>query len=135
VNKVETLIGYAFAVLVGLAVGIGATRMTYPPAAVDSPAATDLVAVGKTYKASLANSYRLALLAGAQTLDGGGTVEQAISDVARLWLQNRTQLYEQSIVPALAKIVPQGTPDANVTAAQKAEMATAFRSLAKGLSQ
>lgn len=117
-----------------VAVGIDRTVSCTPPTATGLPGADSFVAVGRTYLPQLGRAYAGAWEDGAKTLDSGQSVHASLDVVARSWSSNRGALFDRSLAPLFASIVPESTADADVTPAQRAAMAAAWRGLARGLS-
>lgn len=94
---------------------------------------TDFVALGKAYAKELGASYAPAWASYATDLDAGKPLKDAATAMNASWTQNRTAVYEKLIAPELNAIVPENTPDAQVTASQRKALAAAARNFAKGL--
>jgi len=92
------------------------------------------VAIGKAYVPRLGAAYAEAWTKGAEQLDAGSSPPAALAVVASTWQIARTDLFNEVVQPELAKIVPESTLDADVTAAERAALAAAMRGLARGLS-
>jgi hypothetical protein len=90
-------------------------------------------AIGKDYAPKLAAAYAAAWTAGAFELGDGSSPPAALGVVASTWATKRADLFDAVIKPELSKIVPEDTPDADVTPAERAALAAAFRGLAAGL--
>ena len=97
----------------------------------DSVAA--MKAVGRAYPKALASAYAEAWLHGADALDAGRGVSEALGAVSDAWSAGRTALFDREIAPAFAAVVPEGRPDAEVSAADRAALAALWRGLAAGL--
>jgi hypothetical protein len=93
------------------------------------------VALGRAYLPQLGKAYAAAWDDGAKALDAGQAVSAALDAVAKGWTANRTALYDTAITPELAKILPESVKDADVTPAERAALAAAWRGLARGLAQ
>jgi hypothetical protein len=92
-----------------------------------------LVRLGKTYTVNLGKVYASAWETGAASLDAGKPVSEALGSVRAAWDQDRGRLFNRFISIEFDKIVPQGKADADVTAAERAELSKAWRSFAAGL--
>jgi hypothetical protein len=141
-NRLKTIAGLCLtALLAGIAgadIQFHVSRIVSPPHAAPPPAASrvdPIAATAAAYGRSLTQAYAAAWLDGARKLDGGATVEAGLATVAKSWSTNRGELYDGQLTPVLKSIVPEGTADGDVTPAQVAKMAAAFRSIAAGLSE
>ncbi len=137
-NPVEKLAGWALGLILlsGFAVAVvdrhvHPTVQATPVVPVVDPR---FVAIGQAYPAQLAKAYAAAWDQGAKQLDAGATVSAAIDAVGKAWTSKRTELYDATLTPALSAILPESTADADVTPAERAALAAAFRGLARGLS-
>ena len=137
-HPLEKLAGWALGLILvsGLVVAIAdyhsrpVLRTTPLSPAVDAR----FVAIGHAYPQQLAKAYAAAWDQGAKQLDAGATVSAALDAVGKAWTSKRTELYDQVVTPALSAILPESTADADVTPAERAALAAAFRGLARGLS-
>ncbi len=133
----RSLLTVAISGVVGAAVSFGVSQYlrTFegpnpsPPAPVDRR----FVALGRAYLPQLGNAYAAAWERGAKALDSGQGLSAAIEVVAQTWTVNRTDIFNKLLTPEQAKIVPESTKDADVTPAERAAMAAAWRGLALGL--
>lgn len=100
-----------------------------------APATTDFVKLGAEYGKQLGPSYAPAWKAYAADLRAGKSLGDAVKNTNGVWKDNREAIYQKFIAPELSKIVPDGTPDEQVTPAQRAAMAAAADGLAKGLGE
>jgi hypothetical protein len=98
----------------------------------DSPDAT-FVTIGQAYKTELAKVYAHAWEEGAKSLDAGAAPGAALDGVAKSWDGGRVDLFEKVVTPEFSKVVPEGRPDKELTAADRAKLAAAWRGFAKGL--
>jgi hypothetical protein len=99
------------------------------------PSADDNFRVlGRAYVAKLGGAYAQGWDEGATQLEAGVAVSKALAAVGSTWTTARTALYDATITPQLAKILPESTDDDDVTPAERAALAAAFRGLARGLS-
>jgi hypothetical protein len=93
------------------------------------------VMLGKAYVPQLGNAYAEAWAEGAKALDAGKSISVALEAVSKAWTSNRTVLFDQVLTPQLAKIVSESVRDSDVTQAERAALAAAWRGLASGLTQ
>ena len=103
-----------------------------PPAAVNPGVDARFVTIGRAYLPGLAKALADSYESG-EILDAGGTIENSIDVIASSWATNRTNLYNATVTPRLSEIVPPGTAPTDVTAAQRAAIAAAYRGFGKGL--
>jgi hypothetical protein len=92
------------------------------------------VNLGRAYLPQLGNAYATAWNEGARELDSGANVSDAINTVAKHWSEGRTYLYDKIITPEFDKILPDNGQHENITPAERAAMAAAWRGFALGLS-
>ncbi len=133
----RTLLTIMISSLLGgtLAIGIS-TWLDSPAGPAPSPQAPHdphFVPIGQAYIAALGKTYASAWDDGAQGLDTGQNVSNALDAVAKAWSTNRTQLFDQMITPEFGKLIPETTNDADVTPQERAAMAAAWRGFALGL--
>jgi hypothetical protein len=130
----RTLLTVALSSLLGGATAIGVfawlERPDGPPPPPHDP---HFVQVGRAYLPGLGKAYAAAWEEGVKSLEAGQPLSAAIAAVGKAWDANRTQLFDRLATPEFAKIVPESQTDANVTPAQRAAMAAAWRGLALGL--
>ncbi len=152
-SKLETVLHLLLTVLVSVVMS-GATSIAMHGAApVPTPAPTPaptplpippplplpvvpdsaLVAIGKAQAAAMGPAYAEAWEDGAKLLDAGQPLSMALKQVGTSWSAGRLALFDASIQPALHKIVPEATKDADFTPAQRVALSAAWKSLAKGL--
>jgi hypothetical protein len=98
-----------------------------------APAATDFVAIGKAYGKQLGPSYAPAWKSYADDIRAGKKFADSHKAFAEAWKASREAIYKKFIVPELKKLLPDGTPEEQVTPAQRAALAAAADDLAKGL--
>lgn len=91
------------------------------------------VAIGKAHVARLGHEYADAWDDGAKLLDAGQPVATAIEAVARSWEANRVAGFDGVITPEFSKVLPQSKPEKDVTAAERAALARAWRGFSRGL--
>lgn len=122
---------FELALIAGCVMGVWSFFRPSPsPTPTPSPS---VVAIGKDYGPALAVAYGQAWLEGAKVLDAGKTMPEAVAAVSKAWDANRSALFAAKAAPAFAAIVPESTDDKAVTAAQKAQLAAAWRDFAAGL--
>ncbi len=89
-----------------------------------------LVAVGKAYRAPLAQSYAASWEAAAKVVEAGGKVADAQAALQAAWLKGRTDSFNARVAPALAKVLPEGQePDS----ATRPKVVAAWQGFARGL--
>ena len=122
--------------VMGAAVSIGVSqwlRTSDRPAPSPPPVDRRFVALGRAYLPQLGNAYAAAWDHGAKALDSGQSLSTALDLVAQTWTTNRTEIYNKLLTPEQINIVPESTKDADVTPAERAAMAAAWRGFALGL--
>lgn len=103
------------------------------PAPVHPSADPHFVAVGKTYLSGLGKVYADAWESGAKDLDAGKPLTSALATVGKAWDSGRADHFDKVATPEFVKVIPQSVKDADVTPAQRAAMAAAWRGFATGL--
>lgn len=130
----RTLATVVFSGLVGGAVALGVAewhaRPAGPPAPPHNP---QFEKIGREYLPGLGKAYAAAWEEGAKSLDAGQPLSASLAAVSKAWEANRVSLFDSSVAPELVRIVPESQKDADVTPAQRAAMAAAWRGLALGL--
>jgi hypothetical protein len=91
------------------------------------------IQLGRAYLPDLGKAYGAAWEDGAKLLEAGQPVSTAVGQVTTSWTTKRQALMDAQISPALAKVVPESTKDADVTSSERAALAAAWRGLARGL--
>ena len=130
----RTLLTAALSSLLGGAVAIGVSAWLGQPAGPPPPPHDpNFVRVGRAYLPGLGKAYAAAWEEGAKSLEAGQPLSAAIAAVGKAWDASRTQLFDRLATPEFAKIVPESQKDTDVTPAQRAAMAAAWRGLALGL--
>src|SRR5262249_5445259 len=89
--------------------------------------------LGRAYLPRLGEAYAAAWEDGAKALDAGHPISAALDVVATAWTATRMTLYDKTMTPELAKILPESVQDADVTPVERSAMAAAWRGLARGL--
>lgn len=121
--------------IVVVSVSAGALLANRRPSGPASPAAERVLAIGRTYPRELGGVYAEAWLKGAETLDSGRSVPESLDVVAREWSAGRVALFDRAVASEFAGIVPEGKPDGEVSAADKAALASLWRAFATGLAK
>lgn len=103
------------------------------PVPVVKPTDPAFVSIGRQYADALTTSYATIWDQAADDLDSGKSLSEAMGNLGKSWNASRTQMFDQALTPAFTKIIPESTPDANITAVQRQGMAKAWRGLAQGL--
>ncbi|WP_337174794.1 hypothetical protein [Paludisphaera sp.] len=89
--------------------------------------------VGKEYPRGLATAYADAWIDGAEALESGQSVPEALGVVEKAWKAGRTSLFEERLSPCFSAIVPEGRPDGETSAFDRAALAVLWREFAAGL--
>lgn len=100
-----------------------------------SPAVERVSAIGRTYPRELGNVYAEAWIKGAEALDAGLAVPDSLDVVAREWSAGRIALFDREVAPEFSKVIPEGTPEGEISAADKAALASLWRAFAAGLTR
>ena len=133
----RTLVTVTLSSVLGGAVVIGVSD--WLPTSNDHPGSPQpphdrrYVSLGRAYLPQLGKAYAAAWDQGAKALDSGQGISAALDTVAQTWTANRTEIYDKLLTPELAKIVPESVKDSDVTPAERAAMAAAWRGFALGL--
>ena len=90
---------------------------------------------GKAYLPQLGKAYAAAWEEGAKQLEAGQSITAALEAVSKTWSANRTQLYDHVFTPEFSRIVAESVKDADVTPAERAALAAAWRGLSLGLAK
>jgi hypothetical protein len=133
----RTLLTVTLSSVLGGAVAIGVSDWLQPPTPQGSPQPPHdrrYVSLGRAYLPQLGKAYAAAWDQGAKALDSGEGISAALDTVAQNWTANRTAIYDKLLTPELAKIVPESVKDSDVTPAERAALAAAWRGFALGLS-
>jgi len=121
--------------IVVVSVSAGALLSGRRASAPVSPSAERLSAIGRTYPRELGAAYAGAWLKGAESLDAGRAVPESLDVVAREWTAGRTALFDREVAAEFSKIVPEGKPEGEISAADKAALAALWRAFAAGLAK
>lgn len=108
--------------------GFGRDRPDFQP-----PVDTSFVPIARAYSGVILDSYASAWSTAAEEVAAGQPVAEVLARIRPNWETARTPDYKAKVSPAFAAIVPEGTPHEQVTPAQRAALAAAFRGFAKGL--
>lgn len=92
-----------------------------------------LIRLGRTYTGNLGKVYASAWETGASALEAGKSVSEAVDSVAAAWDQDRVRLFNRFVAIEFDKIVPQGKADSEISTAERAALARAWRGFAAGL--
>lgn len=98
-------------------------------------AVAGVTAVGRAYPRALGAVYAESWRRGAESLDAGRSVNDSLTVVADTWAASRITLFDRAVAPAFAAVVPEGKPDAEVSTADKAALASLWRGFASGLAE
>lgn len=132
----DILVGFLVVAVVAQGIALGVYMLHHedgPP--VPQPAIDQsFVAVGHQYGATLQRNNSAAWGNFATSLKSM-PLSKALAKVGQDFNALRQADYDKILTPALAKIVPDGTPDASVTPAQLEALQAAGNGLAKGLSK
>lgn len=130
----RAILTVAVSSLLGGLVAIGIVASLDRPAGPAQPAYDpSFVKIGRTYLPELGKTYAGAWEDGAKAIDAGQPLSAAIAVVGKSWDAGRSQLFDRLATPEFAHIVPESQRDADVTPAQRAAMAAAWRGFARGL--
>ncbi len=131
------IVRYALAVLAGAGLALAVLFAGTLAGRWDQPggeaAAARLATVGRAYRLELGKVYADAWLAGARRLDDGQGPAAALEAVAKAWDAGRVALFERQVTPELARVVPEGKADAELSPGDRARLAAAWRGFARGL--
>jgi hypothetical protein len=132
--NLKSLVVYGW--LLALTVAVALPRSAPGPAPdvpepPEAQAAAGGLALGKAYKPILAGAYAAGWEAAAAALDSGGSVADAQVALQETFQQARRQSFALKMVPALNRVLPEGTEPA--TPAQRKAVVGYWRAVAKGL--
>lgn len=113
--------------------GVSCQRVPEHPDSSNPPTAQSLVRLGKAYTANLGKVYASSWETGAAALEAGKPISSALDAVRDAWDRDRMALFNRSVAAEFAKVVPPGKADSEITAAEKTELAKAWRAFASGL--
>lgn len=128
---ISSLLGAVLAVAVSVLVE-SSNKPAPPPGPPSDPR---FIALGKAYLPQLGKAYSEAWSEGAKELDAGKTIAGALDVVSQKWTSSRTQLFEHVVTPEFSKIVAESVNDTDVTPAERAALAAAWRGLSLGLAK
>jgi len=133
----RTLVTVTLSSVLGGAAAIGVSAWLAPSGGSTGtpqpPVDRRYVSLGRTYLPQLGKAYAAAWDQGAKALDSGQGISAALDTVAQTWTAKRTEVYDKLLTPELAKIVPESVKDSDITPAERAAMAAAWRGFALGL--
>jgi hypothetical protein len=128
---VSSLVGAGIACAVAALVEIPKKPAPKPGPPYDSR----FVGLGKAYLPQLGKVYAEAWDEGAKELDAGKSIVDALGAVSQKWTSSRTQLFDHVFTPEFSRIVPESVKDTDVTPAERAALAAAWRGLSLGLTK
>jgi hypothetical protein len=99
---------------------------------IDSAAAR-VRAIGRDYPRGLAKAYATSWIEGAKALESGRGVPDALGVVEKSWKAGRTSLFQETLSPCFSAVVPEGRPEAETSAFDRAALAVLWREFAAGL--
>jgi hypothetical protein len=129
----RTLLTVTLSSVLGGAVAIGVSDWLRPNNSPQPPYDRRYVSLGRAYLPQLGKAYAVAWDQGAKALDAGQGISAALDTVAQTWTANRTEIYDKLLTPELVKIVAESVKDSDVSPAERAAMAAAWRGFALGL--
>lgn len=121
--------------IVAASVSVGAFLAGRRSSGPTTPAAERVAAIGRTYPRDLGAAYAAAWIKGAESLESGRPVPESLDVVAREWSAGRIALFDRAVASEFAGVVPEGKPDDEVSAADKAALAALWRAFASGLAK
>jgi hypothetical protein len=132
-KQYQSILSSVFACLFGLAIGYK-VALFYSPSRGQPIASTDrIIAGGQKYRRMLGKAYGDAWNKGADSLDHGVALGEVMKEIGAEWQAGRDKAYAETITPVLNSVVPEGTPDKDITATQRAQLAAGMRKFATGL--
>ncbi|MDG3005515.1 hypothetical protein [Paludisphaera mucosa] len=120
-------------VVAAAAASAGVAWTTYRMSPGETDAVANTAAAGKSYPKALAAVYADAWRKGADALEAGRSVADALGVVGEAWRSGRTTLFDRVVGPAFAVVVPEGTPESDVSKAAKTQLASHWRAFAAGM--
>ncbi|OJW18827.1 MAG: hypothetical protein BGO49_17540 [Planctomycetales bacterium 71-10] len=90
-------------------------------------------AIGRGYPRGLASAYATAWLDGAEALESGRGIAEALGVVEKAWKAGRTSLFDQKVAPYFSAVVPEGKPASETSISDRASLAALWREFAAGL--
>lgn len=136
-KRYELALTYVFTGVFGAALGykVGHLSTFLPSKPVVVLSDDRVIAGGQKYKDMLGKAYGDAWNVGANSLDKGVGLGDVMAQIGREWQAGRDRAFAATITPVIDGVVPEGTPDKDVTVTQKAQLAAGFRKFAEGLSK
>ena len=98
-----------------------------------SPISGQIESAGRAYPHQLGVAYAAAWEDGAKMLDAGQPVEKALGQAKTTWDKGRTEAFTSTVSPLFARILPEGTPEKDITAEDRQRLARAWLEFARGL--
>lgn len=132
--SIRRVAGWMPTVLVASVCAWGVSVLTPPRGS--SPADPDVPsirAIGRDYPGGLASAYAAAWLDGAEALESGRGVAEALGVVEKAWKAGRTSLFDRKVAPYFSAVVPEGKPAAETSISDRASLAALWREFAAGL--
>jgi hypothetical protein len=130
------LLSAATSAILGAVISFGVSYyLIHPgePGVPTPPRNARFVKIGRAYLLALGKAYAEAWNDGAKQLDQGTALSASLKSVGDSFAARRMALMDKVLTPELARIVPESTRDTDVTPAERAAMAAAWRGLALGL--
>jgi hypothetical protein len=134
-KQYQWILSSVFSCLLGLFVGYKLALFYSPSRGVPVVSSDRIIAGGQKYKDMLGKAYGAAWDKAAAALDRNVPLHEVMVQIGADWQKGREEAYGATITPVLVGVVPEGTPDRDVTATQRARLADGFRRFAIGLSQ
>jgi hypothetical protein len=132
-KQYQYILTTVFTALFGLAIGYKLALFYSPSRGVPVASTDRIIAGGQTYRRMLGKAYGDAWTKGADSLDHGVALGEVMKEIGAEWQAGRDKAYAETITPVLNSVVPEGTPDRDITATQRAQLAAGFRKFATGL--
>jgi hypothetical protein len=97
------------------------------------PADARFIPLGKRYVPELGQAYAEAWNEGAKALDAGRPVAEALQTVSKVWDAGRVRLFNRLVTPEFSKVVAESKSAPEMSDADRAALARAWRGFAAGL--
>ena len=98
-----------------------------------SPISGQIESAGRAYPHQLGVAYAAGWREGAAMLEAGQPVEKALGQVKTTWDKGRTEAFTSTVSPLFDRVLPEGTPEKDITAEDRQRLARAWREFARGL--
>ena len=98
-----------------------------------SPISGQIESAGRAYPHQLGVAYAAAWEDGARMLDAGQPIEKALGQVKTTWDKGRTEAFTSTVSPLFSRVLPEGTPEKDITAEDRQRLARAWLEFARGL--